>query len=103
MAERARLARAQAENMERKNAVQDGEYLHRDEARTAMIATAMRIRSKLLALPSKLAPYVAPAMTTAKAQGLLKTEVYAALDELATTVWDVESCEWVDAPKTKKG
>jgi len=38
-----------------------------------------------LALPSKLAPLVAPAMTEAKAQGILKDDIYQALNELAAT------------------
>ncbi len=84
-AERARLARAQAEKCERENAVAEGEFLPRGEIHTAMTATFMRVRSKLLAMPSKLAPYLVGIETPDTAQAIVKTEIYLALDELAAT------------------
>ena len=44
-----------------------------------------RVRAKLLALPSKLAPMLAPEMTPAEAQAMLKDVVYQALNELGST------------------
>jgi len=94
--ERARLARAQAEKCERENAVAEGEFLPRCEVHTAMTATFMRVRSKLLAMPSKLAPYLVGIETPDTAQAIVKTEIYLALDELAAT--KIIDGEFVDDP-----
>ncbi len=95
-AERARLAHAQAEKAERENAVAEGDFLPRGEVHTAMTATFMRVRSKLLAMPSKLAPYLVGIETPATAQGILQKEIYRALDELAAT--KIIDGEFVDDP-----
>ncbi len=105
-AERARLAHAQAAKAERENAVAEGEFLPRDEIHIAVTGSFARVRSKLLALPPKLAPYLAPAMTPAKTQQILKDDIYAALDELATppaSGWDDRNCTWTDDPQTTEG
>ena len=84
-AERARLSKAQADDRERKNAIQDGEYL---EVRTfhIMVTSSFAIvRARLLALPSKLAPHLVGIETPGKAHEIVKTEIYAALDELGAT------------------
>jgi len=83
--ERARLAAAQAERVERENAIAAGEFIRVAEFHLMMTASFARVRSKLLALPSRLAPVMAPAMTPAAAQAALKSEVYAALNELGAT------------------
>ncbi len=85
VAERARLTKAQAENMERKNAEAEGKLITVASFHLMVTASFARVRSKLLALPSKLAPVMAPAMTPAAAQAALKSEVYAALNELGAT------------------
>ncbi len=96
VAERARLTKAQAAKAERENAVAEGEFLPRCEVHTAMTATLMRVRSKLLAMPSKLAPYLVGIETPATAQEILKVEIYRALDELAGT--KIIDGEFVDDP-----
>jgi len=83
--ERARLAAAQAARVERQNAVEAGEFLPRSEVHTAVTASFRRVRSKLLAMPARLAPVLAPAMSPAQAQRILKATIYEALNELAST------------------
>ncbi len=85
VAERARLTKAQALKCERENAVAEGEFLRTAVFHTMVTAAFRRVRSKLLAMPSKLAPLMAPAMTPAEAQAMLRDTVHAALDELAAT------------------
>ncbi len=85
VAERARLARAQAENMERKNAIQDGQYLETRAVHIMATTTLLIVRSHLLAIPPRLAPLVAPDMTPAAEQTILQKEIYATLDEMAAT------------------
>ncbi len=100
--ERARLARAQAEKVERENAVADGKLLSVASFHTMVTASFARVRAKLLALPSKLAPLVVAAKTPAEAQRILKDDVYQALNELATppaSDWDDRNCEWFDEPR----
>ena len=106
VAERARLTRAQAEMTERKNAIAEGEFLPRGEVHIAVTGSFARVRSRLLAIPSKLAPYLAPAMRPAEAQAILKTEIYDALNQLATPPaagWDTRNCQWTDEPQTTEG
>ena len=84
-AERARLAAAQAAHMERKNAIQDGEFLETRAVHIMATTTLLIVRAKLLAIPPRLAPLVAPDMTPAAAQKILQKEIYATLDEMAAT------------------
>ncbi len=85
VAERARLTKAQAEKCERENAVAEGRFLARDKFHFMVTSAFARVRAKLLALPSRMAPLLAPEMTPAEAQAMLKDVVYQALDELAST------------------
>jgi len=87
VAERARLAHAQAEKCERENRIADGLYLEVAVVHRLVTGSFARVRAKLLALPSKLAPLVS-GTTSAKAQGALKSEIYAALNELGSTRLD---------------
>ncbi len=84
-AERARLAHAQAANMERKNAIQEGEYLERRSVHIMVTNTMAICRARLLAIPHKLAPFMAPAMSAQAAGGILKKGIYECLDDLAST------------------
>ena len=85
VAERARLAAAQAEKCERENKIADGKFLEVATFHLMVTSAFRRVRSKLLALPSKMAPLMVGAKTPAEAHGILKTEIYAALNELAAT------------------
>ena len=63
----------------------EGEFIRVQEFHLMVTSAFMRVRSRLLALPSRLAPVVAPAMTEAKAQGILMDVIHEALNELAAT------------------
>ena len=105
-AERAALARAQTVKAERENKIADGKFLEVASFHRMVTAAFARVRSKLLALPSKMAPLVAPAMEPAKAQGILRADIHQALDELATPPsgnWDMKNCIWTDDPITTEG
>ena len=104
-AERARLAKAQAAKAERENKIAEGEFLEVAAVHRMVTGSFARVRAKMLALPSKLAPLVA-ATTPAKAQELLRADIHMALNELATPPagqWDMKNCIWTDDPITTEG
>ena len=84
-AERARLTRAQADLAEATLAQRRGELLAREDVDAAMIATLGRVRSRLLAVPSKCAAEAAHSGDPREAEGVIKQAVYDALAELAAT------------------
>ncbi len=84
-AERARLAKAQADDREMKNDLARGELITVAEFHLMVTAAFARVRAKLLALPSKMAPWVMSAKTAAEAQAMLRDTVHDALNELAAT------------------
>ena len=84
-AERARFAAAQADDREMKNALARRDQITVGEFHLMMTSAFARVRAKLLALPSKMAPLVVGAKDAAEAQAMLKDTVHAALDELAAT------------------
>ena len=83
--ERARFAAAQADDREMKNALARRDQITVGEFHLMMTSAFARVRAKLLALPSKMAPLVVGAKTAAEAQKMLKDTVHEALDELAAT------------------
>ncbi len=83
--ERARLAKAQADDREMKNALQRGEMMTTASYNLLMTASFGRVRSKLPALPSKMAPLMVGTKEAADAQGKLQEVIYNVLDELAAT------------------
>ncbi len=84
-AERARFAAAQADDREMKNDLARGEQITVAEFHLMVTSAFARVRAKLLALPSKMAPLVVGAKTAAEAQAMLRDTVHDALDELAAT------------------
>ena len=68
-----------------KNALARRDQITVGEFHQMMVASFGRVRAKLLALPSKMAPLVVGAKTAAEAQKMLKDTVHEALDELAAT------------------
>ena len=84
-AERARFASAQADDREMKNALARRDQITVGEFHQMMTSAFARVRAKLLALPSKMAPLVVGAKTAAEAQAMLRDTVHEALDELAAT------------------
>ncbi len=85
VAERARLTRAQALKAERENAIHEGEYFEVKSFHRLATVSMLIMRSKLLAIPPKLAPLVAPEMTPGEAQATLTKVIYEVLNELAAT------------------
>ena len=85
VAERARLARAQAEKVERENAVAEGEFIRAAAFHRMATTSILIVRAKLLAIPPKLATYLVRIETPAEAQEILRKAIYATLDELAAT------------------
>ena len=84
-AERARLTRAQADLAEATLAQRRGALLAREDVDAAMIATLGRVRSRLLAVPSKCAAEAAHSGDPREAEGVIKAAVYDALAELSQT------------------
>lgn len=84
--ERARLAKEQADAQEMKNAVSRGELLARQDVTAAITASFARVRARLLAMPSKLAPSVIGVPTLAAIKKKISDAVKEALEELASTV-----------------
>ena len=82
---RARKLKAEAEQAEMKSGEMRGDLLPKSEVHIAVTASFGRVRSKLLALPSKMAPLTTAAKNTAEAQAMLKDVVHEALSELAAT------------------
>ena len=83
--ERARLTQAQAEKVLRENAEANGELIRVTEYHQMMTASFTRVRSKLLGLPSGLAPYLAEAKTPGETHEILKSAIHRVLGELAAT------------------
>lgn len=84
-AERARLAKEQADALEMKNARERGELLPRDDVHLSVTEAFTRVRAKLLALPSKLAPTVYGLNSIAEVRDKITNGVTEALAELSGT------------------
>src|SRR5918999_5382660 len=84
-AERARLACAQADMQEMKNAALRGALLPRDEVTAAVQACFSRVRARLLAIPTRAAPQVVLLKIMAEVKALLTGLVPEALQELSET------------------
>lgn len=87
---KARLAAAKADQAEMKNAQTRGELLPSVLVTRAVQGAFARVRAKLLALPSKCAPVVAPMKSAVAIQEKLTELVHEALAELASTTVGVE-------------
>lgn len=83
--ERARLAKEQADRHEMENAVRRGELLERAHVDAAVIGAFARVRARLLAIPSKLAPQVVQSDEPAEAEQMIRAAVCDALRELSST------------------
>ena len=82
---RARKLKEEADQLEMKSGQMRGELVTVEKYHLMMTASFARVRSKLLALPSKMAPLVVVSKTAAEAQAMLKDVVHDALNELAAT------------------
>lgn len=81
--ERARLAAAQAEKVERENALAAGQLIYASHASAAWGQILVAIKSGVLALPSRVAPYIDDPLVRAQVVALLEDRVHEVLSELA--------------------
>jgi phage terminase Nu1 subunit (DNA packaging protein) len=84
-AERARLAKEQADAQEMKNARERADLLPRDDVHLSVTESFTRVRAKLLSLPSKLAPMVFSLATLAEVRDVITKAINEALAELSST------------------
>lgn len=82
-AERTRLTKAQADKAELEAAELARELVRAEDVKLTWGEMIAAVRAKLLSLPSKLAPQVAPPGRVAEAQALAEAMIYEALSELA--------------------
>lgn len=82
-AERTRLVKAQADKAEMEVALQRGDLWNKDDVAAIWSDEILRCRSRLLVIPSKVAPVLAAISIPAEVQDVLKCEIYQALSELA--------------------
>lgn len=80
--ERARLAKEQADKYELENELRRKKQLDADEVQEMMTECAAAVRAKLLPLPVKLARVAQAAESLQEIEQAVKTEIYAALNEL---------------------
>jgi phage terminase Nu1 subunit (DNA packaging protein) len=84
VAERSRLTKIRADAAEREARKLAGELVPAADIEAAWLAVAGTVRSRILLIPSKIAPRIAALRTPAEAQALLQKEIHAALAAIAT-------------------
>ena len=92
--ERTRLTKAQADRAELELQEKEADLISTDTIKTIWSDYVANVRSKLLALPSKLGHLTQAAETYAEAEAIIKESVYECLEELsedATTKSSLES------------
>lgn len=88
-AERARKAKEEADKLEMENALRRRQLLDRSDVDAAVAGAFARVRARLLNVPSKVAPMVAPD-APAEAEAAIRDAIYEGLRELSeTTVSDL--------------
>lgn len=80
--ERARLAKEQADAKEMENAVARGELVRIEDVATRLEATLSNVRTRLLAIPTKVAAEAAAASEAKDVQALIERAIVGALNEL---------------------
>jgi phage terminase Nu1 subunit (DNA packaging protein) len=83
--ERARVAKSQADAMEMKNARDRRELLPRTDVHLSVTEAFSRVRAKLLALPSKIAPTIFGLASIAEVRDIVTKAIHEALAELSST------------------
>ena len=94
--ERTRLTKAQADKAELELQEKENELISTDLIKTIWSDYVSNVRSKLLALPSKLGHLTQAAETYAEAEAIIKESIYECLEELsndATAKADLETTE----------
>lgn len=80
--ERARLAKEQADAKEMENEVQRGALVYIEDVAGAIEKQFTKVRTKLLAVPTKVAPEAHACATVKEVQGLLEQSITEALNDL---------------------
>ena len=80
--ERARLAKEQADAKEMENAVERGDLVYIEDVAKRFEDGLTKVRAKLLAIPSKVAPECHAAATVVEVQSLIDDSIREALNEL---------------------
>jgi phage terminase Nu1 subunit (DNA packaging protein) len=83
VAERSRLAKFKADQAERESLVETGELVNVNDVDVAWQTVVRTIRSRLLLIPTKVAPRAASLTTAIEVQTLLQKELNAALAGIA--------------------
>lgn len=81
--ERARLAKEQADAKEMENAIERGDLVYIEDVAAQFEAGLVKARTKLLAIPTKIAPEVHACATIKEVQAIIEQNIIEALSELA--------------------
>ena len=84
-AELARKAKEEADKLEMENALRRGELREAADVDAAVISAFSRVRSRLLAVPSKLAPKIITAEDASEAEAEISAAIREVLRELSET------------------
>jgi hypothetical protein len=95
--ERARLASAQADKTEFDLKISHGEYIHKDTAAGLWEKVVMAIRSKLLSLPTKMAPLVLACNELAEAKEVMD----GATREILTELSGIDPADYANAVESE--
>ena len=81
--ERARLAKEQADSTEMENAITRGELVYIEDVAKRVEVALSNVKTKILAIPTKVAPEAAAADDAKEVQALIERHIIEALNELA--------------------
>jgi len=81
-AERARLAKEQADAKEMENAIERGDLVYIEDVAKQFENQLTKVRTKLLALPTKLAPECHASATLLEVQSIIEAGIVESLNEL---------------------
>lgn len=81
--ERARLAKEQADAKEMENAITRGDLVYIEDVAKRVEESLAKVRTRLLAIPTKVAPEAAAADDPKEVQTLIERQIIEALNELA--------------------
>jgi phage terminase Nu1 subunit (DNA packaging protein) len=85
VAERSRLAKFKADQAEREAQIETGELINVNDVDAAWQTVVRTIHSRLLVIPTKVAPRISSLTSAVEVQTLLQKELNAALAGIATT------------------
>ena len=101
--ERARLTHQQAERAELENAITRGELIPASLVEETWTSDVLRMRARLLALPSKIAPTLSGLDTYSEVFEIIRAACYEAMEELSTDGLSEEQLNRIEAASEKWG